>query len=298
LCLVSLAVLLSVAPVMAAKPDTAPNNDTDNVNNGFPEGDQFTLNIHGKTAGFGGDAEFEGNNVFIPEYGDAVIQYVSDAASDVSALTVLDPLSEAYDGDAATVQLPQSEGGYYVFGRILAKPDHGSVEVPSSIMLYPAGVCQADGVVVVPGPSMARPETYVRFVPGAGKGKGQSVATNISELFSLSGWTFDSSLDTNSDGAIDLADVPVADYDADPLTPDDQDYNGDGVVDEADLVMWFEDNESLITLHRDAWILDIADVVSAEQAVVNDGTKLLQLRFFAVGSIEPPDDGDGDGGVR
>ena len=43
--------------------------------------------------------------------------------------------------------------------------------------------------------------------------------------------------------------------------------------------------ESLMAWYYDAeWILNIADLVITEQGLVNDGTKLLQVRFYPVDS--------------
>ena len=99
----------------------------------------------------------------------------------------------------------------------------------------------------------------------------------------------DAVLDTNGpdgvpDGIIDIHDVPVRDYDEDPLTDPDQDYNNDGEVDELDVEAWLTD-QSLLDIptawyYEAEWILNIADLVITEQGLVNDGTKLLQVRFY------------------
>jgi hypothetical protein len=38
--------------------------------------------------------------------------------------------------------------------------------------------------------------------------------------------------------------------------------------------------------YEDEWILNIADLVITEQGLVNDGTKLLQVRFYPVATTE------------
>ena len=80
LMVVMLATLLvgnSVA--MAAKPDGS--NGTKDViakSNGFPSGEHYNLNIHGKKADYVGDPTPGGNSVFILEYGKSTIQYVME----------------------------------------------------------------------------------------------------------------------------------------------------------------------------------------------------------------------------
>ncbi len=310
--------MIAVSPALAAKPDGS--NGTKDViakSNGFPSGEHFNLNIHGKKADYVGNPAPGGSSVFILEYGQSTIQYVSNKKASLDALTVLDPLAEAFDGDPAKVQLPREGEGYYVFGRILAKPNNGKLEPVSSIILYPNEVvaacndtdpvnpdfpnytqCPDDpllalGVIVGSNLYTAEPEGYVRFDPGVTKGKGKSKATDITRLFTYTGWVVDARLDTSGpegvpDGVIDIYDVPVDDYDGDLLTAPDRDYNNDGVVDGADVEAWLTDMaalESPMAWYYDAeWILNIADLVITEQGLVNDGTKLLQVRFYPVDS--------------
>ncbi len=310
--------MMAVSPVLAAKPDGS--NGTKDViakSNGFPSGEHFNLNIHGKKADYVGNPTPGGSSVFILEYGQSTIQYVSNKKASLDTLTVLDPLAEAFDGDPAKVQLPREGEGYYVFGRILAKPNNGKLEPVSSIILYPNEVvaacndtdpanpdfpdytqCPDDpllalGVIVGSNLYTAEPEGYVRFDPGVTKGKGKSKATDITRLFTYTGWVVDARLDTSGpegvpDGVIDIYDVPVDDYDGGLLTAPDRDYNNDGVVDGADVEAWLTDMaalESPMAWYYDAeWILNIADLVITEQGLVNDGTKLLQVRFYPVDS--------------
>jgi hypothetical protein len=321
LMVVMLATLLvgnSVA--MAAKPDGSDGSkDVIAKSNGFPSGEHFNLNIHGKKADYVGDPTPGGNSVFILEYGNSTIEYVTNKKASLDTLTVLDPLAEAFDGDPAKVQLPYEAEGYFVFGRILAKPNNGNLKPVSSIILYPNEVvaacndnvttnpdfpyyteCPDDpllalGLIVGPNLYTAEPEGYVRFDPGATKGKGKSKATDITRLFTYTGWVVDARLDTNwpdgvPDGVIDEYDIPVGDYDGDPLTAPNQDYNNDGVIDEADLEAWLTDMaalESPMAWYFDAeWILNIADLVITEQGLQNDGTKLLQVRFYPVATTQ------------
>jgi len=307
-----------VTPAFAAKPDGS-NGSADVIarSNGFPSGEHLNLNIHGKKAGYQGDPTEGGNSVFILEYGSSTIEYVTNRKSSVTELTVLDPLAEAFDGDPAKVQLPYEAEGYHVFGRILGKPNNGSLEPVSSIILYPNQVTAAYndtepanpdfgsytdapgdallalGLIVGTNLYKAEPETYVRFDPESDKGKGRSRATDITGLFTYTGWVVDGRLDTSGpdgvpDGVIDEYDIPLGDYDNDLLTPPDQDYNNDGVTDELDVEAWLTDMAALeppMAWYYDAeWILNIADLVITEQGLVNDGTKLLQIRFYPVDS--------------
>ena len=318
--------MLAVSPVLAAKPDGSNGtNDVIAKSNGFPSGEHYNLNIHGKKADYNGDPTPGGNSVFIleyntPEYPKSTIQYVTNKKASLETLTVLDPLAEAFDGDPAKVQLPYEADGYYVFGRILGKPNNGKLEPVSSIILYPNEVvaacndtdpanpdfpdyteCPDDpllalGLIVGPNLYDAEPEGYVRFDSGVTKGKGKSKATDITRLFTYTGWVVDARLDTSGpggvpDGVIDIYDVPVGyvvplgDYDGDPNTAPNQDFNNDGLVNDADVVeAWLTDNPTMAWYFDEEWILNIADLVITEQGLVNDGTKLLQIRFYPVDS--------------
>jgi hypothetical protein len=126
----------------------------------------------------------------------------------------------------------------------------------------------------------ATPQGFERFDPptddlnekGKGQKRGKSKAVEITELFKWSGYVSDNqSLDTNGNGYFDVGDVP-------------SDQNGDDVIDEADLILWLEYLESIgeVIHHEEAWIFDIADMVISGQTVINDGTKLFQIRFYPV----------------
>jgi hypothetical protein len=257
--LVVVALVLGGITAMAAKPQDAGNKDMDVIamSNGFPSGPHFNLNIHGKkweTCQAVDDGDGWGSSIFIPEYGDATIQYVTNKKSSVGNLTVLDPCG-GFNGenDAAKVQLPYEREGFYVFARILGTPGNKGQNKdgdPNSIILYPNVVVEACnwnettsesdfgnqtscedvvwplGVIVgnnlyVPNPANG---TFERFDPipsgKSGKGKGRSKGTDITRLFTYTGWVVDSSLDIGSwnatagsceavpDGLITECDVP------------------------------------------------------------------------------------------
>jgi len=315
---VTLAVGGSIA--MAAKPPHAgEGNQLVPRPNGFPAGPHFNLNIHGKKAGYMCNETPGGGSVFVDEYGPATIQYVTNKKSSVTNLIVLDRC--AVNNGTAKVQLPYEADGYFVFGRILGKPNHGKKGNASSVILYPNVVVQACndngtntsafanltscnnsllalGLIVGPNLYTADPEGYVRFDPAVTKGKGKSKATDITDLFTYVGWVVHPDLDISGpngtpDGVIDAYDVPanataiviaagknVTDYDCDP------DWgNCNTIIDlveewlafQADLdppMAWYYAPEDGM------WIFNIADLVVTEQGLVNDGTKLLQIRFY------------------
>lgn len=317
------ALLLGISPTMAAKPDGS--DGSPNVierSNGFPSGEHFNLNIHGKKddGTFVCDPTPGGNSIFIDlysAYGETTIQYVTNKKSGVTELIALDPC--ATDDGTAKVQIPYEADGYYVFGRILAKPGGKKHTPVSSIILYPNEVvaacndtgavpaegedpfseytdCEGDlalGLIVGENLYTALPETYVRFDPGTTSGKGRSKATDITRLFTYTGWVVDERLDIYpaatettpaGDGAIDQNDVPSTLPDgamAYDLIENGGDNDGFLDIEEwlaynADLTVpmaWYFDGE---------WILNIADLVITEMGLVNDGAKLLQVRFYPV----------------
>jgi len=297
--LVVAALVLGGSTALAAKPQSVIEKS-----NGFPSGEHFNLNIHGKKNGFNCDPTPGGGSVFVDEVGPAKIQYVSNKKSSVGNLTVLDPC--AVDDGTAKVQLPYEREGYYVFARILGKPNNGAGGNASSIILYPNVVVQAcnddpanpdpdfgnytncDDALLALGlitnnVYVAEEETYVRFDPEVTKGKGKSKATDITRLFTYVGWVVDESLDWDLDGDIDCDDVIGWNID----------YNADFVVDcndlDAMLEYWRTQDPPktwYFAVSDGMWIFNIADLVVTEQGLVNDGTKLLQIRFYPVDTTE------------
>jgi hypothetical protein len=325
LALVALLVGTSIA--MADKPTKPPHSGEGNQliprPNGFPAGPHYNLNIHGKKVGFACNDTPGGGSVFVPEYGPATIEYVSNRKGSLTELMVLDPCA-GFDGDPAKVQLPYEAEGYHVFGRILGKPDHGKnctgPTCPSKIILYPNVVTQACndtgvdpgfgnwtscpgdpllalGFILRQDVYVAENETYVRFEPGVTKGKGKSKATEITRLFTYVGWVVHEDLDIGNstsgwcgnvtdpepDGQINDCDVPTDAYNTIPGT---QAYDSDANL-FIDVEEWLAYNADLdppmawyFSEGDGMWIFNIADLVVTEQGLVNDGTKLLQIRFY------------------
>lgn len=324
------AIALGSATVLAAKPQSnGSGKNVINMSNGFPSGEHFNLNIHGKKDGFNCNSTPGGGSVFVDEVGPATIQYVTNRKSTVVNLTVLDPC--AVNDGTAKVQLPYEAEGYYVFGRILGKQNNGNGGDASSVILGPNVVVQAcndtaveDGFedfkscddsllalgLITKHTYFAENETYMRFDPATTKGKGKSKGTDITRLFTYVGWVVHEGLDIGSrndstsscqlipDGLITDCDVP-----ADACSTINSTSIGgvsqtcdDFDVDETlgiQLEEWLTFNSMLdvpmawyFALEDGMWIFNIADLVVTEQGLVNDGTKLLQIRFYPVDTTE------------
>ncbi len=291
------ATALAVSPVDAAKPQSVIA-----ISNGFPSGDHFNLNVHGKDpAKFQPDTTLTGgNSVFVSLYGDSTVTLRSDNRSDLANLTALDPYAEAFDGTPAKVQLPYEAQGYYVFARILGKPNNGANDAPSSVILTPNTVPTLEnynttdptgeltlGLVTTSGVYKQTSFGLERFDSTVTTGKGKSQGQDITGLFMWTGWiVYNTTLDGNADGVIDINDVPVGNYDNDLSTPDNRDFNNDGAENASDVDAWLQSIVALdptqATYIDNQWIFNIADIVEQEQTITNDGTKLLQIRFYPV----------------
>jgi len=126
--------VFGIIPAMAGKP-----MDVIQLSNGFPSGDHFNLNIHGKKNDYQcSNCELctdsatcdplvlDCNVINIPEYTSEelinTISYVSGKKVQIEELTVFDSCTEAFDSTPAEVWLPYEEKGYYVIARALGKP--------------------------------------------------------------------------------------------------------------------------------------------------------------------------------
>jgi hypothetical protein len=270
------------------------------MSNGYPSGPHYNLNIHGKdTQTFSCDITDPGSSVFISEYGTSTIEYVSNNRASITELTVLDACAEAFDGNPVRVQLPYEIEGYYVFARLRGKPQNSqNPGEPSSIILTPNPVlkvcddpgnpdfpsyteCDGSlwtlGLVTTKGVYKTTQTGFYRFDPNSeSKGKGKAKAIDITGLFQWTGYVCQGSLDTSGpdgvpDGVINEYDVPLT-YDA----------NLNGVIDPPELDAWLADQATLgfCTFYNEAYIWDIADLVVQSQEVVNDGAKLLKIRWY------------------
>ncbi len=289
---ISILIVLSlINPAMAAKPLPVIA-----FSNGYPSGPHDNLNMHGKSD-FTCDSAEGGKSVFISEYGDSTVTYVTNKKSSVTELIVLDKCAEPFDGDPAKVQLPYENEGFYVFAAIKAKPNNGNNAEESSVILSPNLVRQACndtdpinpdfptytecpnddllalGLIVGNNVYEATNVGFVRFEDQSAKGKGKSTGKDITDLFKWTGWVFDASLDSNGDGVIDANDVPLT-YDLD----------SSGTIGETEYDNWLDAQNAagLATYYENEWILNIADLVVTDQNISNDGVKLLKLRFYPV----------------
>ena len=318
-----LSLVFGASAVMAAKPQNAGKNNNDVIakSNGFPSGPHFNLNIHGKDpANFSGDSTSDGGgSVFISEYtfdpntGDPIpetIRYRSDKRG-ATELTVHDAYSEAFapEYDPIEVELPYEQEGYYVFARILGKPQNGQYsDDRSNIILYPNELVSAQnyeddllglGLITKDATYYAGDEAFYRFEDPTAKGKGKSKARDVTHLFTYTGWVVDPDLDIAAPfGVIDDNDLPTdadakaailaagkvwQDYDQDPLWG-----NNNGLIDRIEEWLAFNADldPALAWYFANVWIFSIADLVITEQGLVNDGTKLLQIRFYPVATTE------------
>jgi len=310
-----------VSPAIAAKPQKVIE-----YSNGFPSGEHYNLNIHGKKEGFSGCDDSGGSSIFMAEYGTGTIEFVSNRKASIESLTALDKCAEQFDGNSAKVQVPYENEGYYVFWRILAKPNNGNLGEPSSVVLYPRmdlltlcnddngigeviegfdqftscddvnaegiaplGVITKDGKILDPdGEELKRFGDYT-------KGKGKSKAIDITDMFLWTGVVCDVNVGVNDDD-----EITIEDFDADES----------GIVDNTDMALLglaidlkmignlngtLEADELLEFLSlvpecevfdTPTWIFTIADLVIHGFDYENKGSKLTQIRFYPVATTE------------
>ena len=284
--------------------------------NGFPSGPHYTLNIHGKKDDYNCDPTSGGGSVFVPEYGDSEIDFVQNKRSNVNELIVHDKCA-SYDADPALVQLPAGE--YQVYARILAKPQKDGEQ--REVVFYPKLIeacndtlitldLNGDGVIdlldldtdgdgipdndidgngVVDDADLALYYDFPdavdctdSFLLGTGvvtsggvfdmdsqeliRTKGNSKAVDVTALFQWSGYTCDQIYDVNNNGEIDLGDLSM-------------DLDGDGDIDDDDLQIYLDMSCNFL---ESAWIFDIADLVVYGWDYKNNGSKLVQTRFYPV----------------
>ena len=259
--------------------------------NGFPSGPHYNLNIHGKKADFGSsdtctDDLSGGGSIFVPEYGDAEILYKTSKNNNVTELIAQDECSFAPNGDPALILLPRQE--YQVYARILAKPNKDGER---NVVFYPKLVdaCQevdldGDGTFESLDCTMGLGivdasvgavfdkdgETLVRL-------PGRSKAVDITDLFTGSFYACDASVDTNGDGMITIADLPSG-Y---------PDLNDDGLVDTFELKVYLDSLVTAGTCRKfdSTWVFTIADMVVYGWDYKNNGSKLVQIRFYPTDTL-------------
>jgi len=100
---------------------------------------------------------------------------------------------------------------------------------------------------------------------------GKSKAVNVTEMFMYSGLVFDTSLDLNDDDDLTVDDLNI-------------DLDIDGDIDNDDFELWIIElvAAGLVIDFREEpiWIYDIADLVVYGWDYKNNGSKLVQIRFY------------------
>lgn len=333
-------IILMFGPSIMAKEKPGKPQDVIARSNGAPSGLHFNLNIHGKKYDYLCKQTSGGNSVFVYEDGSTTIQYVSNKKSSLTQLEVVDSCDKYFqsppDDNPVKVMLPHkidvdgtaiSAEGFYVFGRILGKPNNGKTEQDnfvSKVILSPNVVLEACndpvvadidfgdytscndlalGLIVQQNLYAAKDEYYKRFDPEATPGKGKSKFTDISGLFTYTGWAVDERLDINMDGVIDEKDIPtdaeaqiaaagfvdVNTGEVDISVFDKSEFgNSNGVIDLIEEWLLFQAalQTPMAWYLYEQWIFNAADLVVTEQGLVFDGAKLLQIRFYPVATTQ------------
>jgi hypothetical protein len=114
--------------------------------------------------------------------------------------------------------------------------------------------------------------------------KGKSKAVNVTEMFMYSGIVFDTSLDQDLDADLDYDDfIATTDLNGDGVS-DNHNLDGDLDIDYADFEHWIEMLElaGLVLDYRTEpiWVFDLADLVVYGWDYKNNGSKLVQIRFY------------------
>lgn len=297
--------IFSATAVMAAKPDGSGGGK--NVvawSNGFPSGPHYNLNIHGNNSCPDDEG---GHSVFVPEDGDGLIQYVMNKKSSWTELYVKDKCSTG-PKDPATVLLPKGE--YQVYIRIQGKPGNRNLDETRSVAFYPRLIeacndnttdpiddfgdfidCSDEsliglGVVTGSGAFVKTEHELVRIVPVRKNNK----AEEITDMFRWSGYIVPNEYDVypvgDPDGFITVEDLQKLVVDGTlNLAQVDLAPEGapDGFITEADV-------EPFCAFYGEAtgeiWIFNLADLVVYGWDYKNQGSKLVQVRFYPIDTTE------------
>lgn len=279
--------------------------------NGFPSGEHFNLNIHGKKSDYNCDPASGGNSIFVPEWGTSIIEFISNNKASLTELVAIDRCAEQFDNDPAQVQLPREDDGYWVFARILAKPNNGPDKEPSQVILYPRPdllqLCNDDngtgfaidgfdqftscsdsnidgvmplGLITNSGTFKQTEQGLERFDSTATTGKGKSKAIDITPMFIWSGYICEATLDI----AEPFGEITPADVESDATLLALYDTNiVDDMIDDVEF-QTFLDAECMFS--DEQWVFSLADLVVYGLEYENKGSKLVQIRFYPVDTTE------------
>ncbi len=300
----------------AAKPQkNGSGKDVIALSNGYPSGEHFNLNLHGKKLLWDGDCSPGGKNVFLPEYTDLAsekqtLQIFSNKKSSATDLWAKDPCTEEFDGDPAKVQLPfLDDKGYYVFARSAAQPNNGKnlPEGESNIILVPnpvLEVCNQDvandpnndfgdldscfdengnlvevivvGLVTNNGAYVIQDQQFVRY-DSSTVGKGIKKAIDITGMFLWTGAVCPDSLDTDGNKVLEPEDFGTT-----AVAIDFMFGNMDGILTNAEFLLFLMAVAPECEFHAEEWVFNVADLVVQSTDLKNDGNKLLKIRFYPV----------------
>lgn len=261
---------------------TAPGQEVNP--NGFPSGEHFNLNIIGKKEGFVppvqeydefGDPIY-GNVVFVPQDGQGIELYMqSGKGRKIAGVTELQVIDNAagFDGDGAVLQLPNNSAGYRVYARALATPtDNPWMTISPSLvaveddagndLLY-LGLVTDNGFESADGVTLTRT-------------KGKSTAVNITGLFE---WTGDVCYFTQPDGTSTQTQKCCLDGDLDGIYDVcEEPVVVDGIVSCSSIE--FDLLDLFCVSYADEWVFNIGDFVEYLWSMDNNGSKLIQIRFY------------------
>jgi len=263
--------------------------------NGFPSGPHYNLNLIGKKLDYNctpvvydenGDPVY-GNVIFVPVIGEGIQILIKSGkkhgkASELyQAFAVTDACAPWFDGNPAVVELPPNENGYRVYARALATPG-GTATLMYGGSLFSAIDEYGNDLIdlgLVTSTGVASPGEKVQ------RTKGKSTAVDITGLFMWSG-TVCNIIFPQGPVYTDLGDGSV------PLCWTDVDLNGivsagdtfaapepDGTCSTGTLI-WAKVTCTEYT--APTWIFNIAELVESDWLMDNEGSKLIQLRFYPV----------------
>jgi hypothetical protein len=223
-------------------------------------------------------------------------------------LIVTDACTEPFDEDEASFQLPPCEEGYRVYARVLGTPsnkhdDNREIKLISGSLEVVQDEYGNDLLYIgdVTGNSYTKPDGTTEVFKKQ-RGRGQSVAVSITDLFLFTGdicylnvpYGWECEPDEGTTDPFDclnkysLCCTPVLDEFGSPIPGSYEScdlfeevkvetYEGSGVY------VCPEGNDAVTAYcqyYQDVWISEIADLVEYLFGVENDGVKLLQLRFY------------------